>query len=80
LARYKFELLSDINNIEIIARGAGVRVKNYLNQKYGRGRWRKLKGTATVQYPNGRVVNVELHWFEAHSIGRVEFKVVRDLE
>jgi hypothetical protein len=80
VARYKFELLSDITKIEIIARGTGVRVRSYLNQKYSRGQWRKLKGAPTVQYPNGRVVDVELHWFEAHGIGRVEMKIVRDLE
>jgi len=80
VARYEFELLSDITKIELIARGTGVRVKNYLNQKYGRGQWRKLKGTATVQYPDGRVVEAELHWFEAHGVGRVEMKIVRDLE
>jgi hypothetical protein len=83
LARYKFKFLSDISNIKIIARGRGVRIRNYLNRKYGQGRkhrWRKLKGTALIEYPDGRIVKAEIHFYEAHGIGRVRFKVVRDLE
>lgn len=83
MARYKFKFLSDISNIEIIARGKGVRIRNYLNRTYGQGgkrRWRKLKGIALIEYPDGRSVKAEIHFYEAHGIGRVGFKVVRDLE
>ena len=49
----KFEMIGDIANMEVIATGPGVRVRSYLRKAYGRGRWRKMKGTATVRLPNG---------------------------
>jgi hypothetical protein len=42
---------------------------------YGIGRWRKLKGVAQVRLPNGRIRRVELHWYEAHGIGRKDVKI-----
>ncbi len=30
---------------------------------------------ATVRLPNGRVRRVELHWYEAHGVGRRDFKI-----
>ena len=80
LARYDFKLLSDINNIDIIARGTRVHARHYLNRRYGRGQWRKLKGFALVAYENGEVCLAELHWFEAHGIGRKDMKSIRDIE
>jgi hypothetical protein len=47
---------------------------------YGKGRWRKLKGVGLVELPAGEVVRAELHWYEAHGIGRVDMKVKRFLE
>jgi len=41
---------------------------------YGRGKWRKLKGIATIKMWNGRVRLAELHWYEAHGIGKRELK------
>jgi len=46
----------------------------------GTGRWRKLKGIATVRLPNGALRKVELHWYEAHGIGRKDLKIKRYLE
>jgi hypothetical protein len=46
----------------------------------GRGRWRKLKGRALVELPDGSVVWAELHWYEAHGVGRVDMRVKRLLE
>ena len=38
--------------------------------------WRKMKGRANVRYDNGEVKSgAEIHWVEAHGIGRFEFKV-----
>lgn len=74
----KFSIISDLKHIEIIARGTGVDVRRHLNQMYGRGRWRKLKGRAWVQYENGRTVYAEIHWFEAHGIGKVGMKIVQE--
>ena len=76
----KVELVGRIIQIEIIATGSGIRVRRYLRKAYGPGRWRKLKGIATVRLPNGVLRKVELHWYEAHSIGRREFKIKRYLE
>lgn len=80
MARRDFEYLSEIYDIEIIARGSGVKIRSYLRQKYGSGRWRKLKGKAIIQYFDGKIVEAEIHWFEASGIGRVEDKAIRDLE
>ena len=52
----------------------------YLRKHYGRGRWRKLKGLATVRLPNGTVRRVELHRYEAHDIGKRDMKIKRYLD
>jgi hypothetical protein len=46
-----------------------------LQKWYGRGRWRKLKGIAQVMLPNGSIRLAEVHWYEAHGIGKKEFKI-----
>lgn len=70
-----FDILSEITTIETIARGAGVDARHYLNRKYGRGRWRKMKGQAWIRLrSNGEEFYAELHWFEASGIGRREIK------
>ena len=76
----KFEVIGRIIDIEAIAFGAGVRVRRYLRRAYGAGRWRKLKGIATVRLPNGALRRVEIHWYEAHGIGRRDLKIKRYLE
>ncbi len=76
----KFELVGPIANVEVIAAGPGIRVRSYLRKAYGRGRWRKLKGTATVRLPNGALRVVELHWYEAHGIGQRDTKIKRYLD
>jgi hypothetical protein len=73
----KFELVGPIANAEVIAAGPGVRVRSYLRKAYGQGRWRKMKGTATVRLSNGALRVVELHWYEAHGIGQREMKIKR---
>ncbi|EPF22705.1 MAG: hypothetical protein EWV58_10505 [Microcystis aeruginosa Ma_MB_F_20061100_S19] len=70
-----FEIISDITNIEIIATGTGIRNRERLQKQYGKGKWRKLKGIAQVQLPNGIVGLAEVHWYEAHGIGKKEFKL-----
>ena len=71
----KFDVIGTIEQVETIAAGPGVRVRSFLRKTYGRGRWRKLKGVATVRFPNGTLHRVELHWYEAHGIGRRDFKI-----
>lgn len=76
----KFELVGRITQVEIIAAGSRIRVRRYLRKAYGPGRWRKLKGIATVRLPNGALRMVEIHWYEAHGIGRRDLKIKRYLE
>jgi hypothetical protein len=71
----KFEIVGQIEDIEIIAVGTSIRDLAYLQKVYGRGRWRKLKGKASVKLPNGQIRRVELHWYEAHGIGRKDIKI-----
>lgn len=74
-----FEILGHINNIETIATGAGIRDLARLQRAYGRGRWRKVKGIAFIRLLSGSVRLAEIHWHEAHGIGRKEFKRKRYL-
>ena len=69
-----FEIISDITDEEVIAIGNSIRDLERLREQYGDGRWRKMKGIATIQLRNGRVRKAEIHWYEAHGIGRKEFK------
>ena len=75
-----FEIISDITNIETIAVGSSIHDIARLRRMYGKGRWRKLKGTATVRLRSGRIRLAELHWYEAHGIGRREMKRKRYLD
>ena len=70
-----FEIIGSIQEIETIAKGRGVRARKWLNQRYGRHRWRKMKGVATVKLKGGRMRLAEIHWYEAHAAGRKEFKI-----
>jgi hypothetical protein len=70
-----FEIISEIRDIETIAVGQGIRDRARLRKTYGRGRWRKLKGVGQVQLSNGMIRLAEIHWYEAHGIGTVEFKL-----
>ena len=74
-----FEIIGEITKIETIAEGRGVIIRAYLMRTYGRGRWRKMKGFAPVQLEDGTIWDVELHWYEAHGIGRVDYKIKRYL-
>ena len=74
-----FEILGDIEAIETIATDTGIREIARLRKLYGRARWRKRKGFALVRLRNGRVVSAEVHWYEAGSIGKREFKIKRFL-
>lgn len=75
-----FEILSDITEIQRIAAGPSIRELARLRKQYGRGRWRKLKGVALVRLGSGRTRKVELHWYEAHGIGKRKMKIKRYLD
>ena len=69
-----FEIIGEITDIEPIAVGSSIRDLARLRKRYDSGRWRKLKGTALVRLANGRIRRAELHWYEAHGIGKQEIK------
>ncbi len=75
-----FEINSEITDIEPIVVGSSIRDRARLHKQYGPGRWRKLKGIAMIRLASGRVRKAELHWYEAHGIGRREIKRKRYLD
>ena len=75
-----FELVGEITDIETIATGSGIRDLARLRRVYGRGRWRKLKGVARVRLDNSKIRLAEVHWYEAHGIGKKEMKRKRYLD
>jgi hypothetical protein len=70
-----FQIIGELSGVETIASGRGVRDRARLKKQYGRGRWRKLKGIAQVLLFDGTIRLAEVHWYEAHGIGRKEFKL-----
>ncbi len=75
-----FEIIGDISSIEIIAIGSRIRILPLLRKQYGAGRWRKLKGIASVRLSEGSVRVAELHWFEAHGIGKRKIRIKHFLD
>jgi hypothetical protein len=74
------ELLGDLEEVETIAVGTSIRELPRMRRLYGKGRWRKMKGVARVRLKDGRIRLAELHWYEAHGIGKKEFKRKRYLD
>lgn len=70
-----FEIIDDITDIETIAVGNSIREISRLRKSYGSGRWRKMKGRTTIRLPDGIICKVEVHWYEAHGIGRRDIKI-----
>ena len=75
-----FAIIGPIERIETIAVGGRIREIMRLRKQFGPGRWRKLKGIATVRIETGSLRRAELHWYEAHGIGRRKMKIKRFLE
>ena len=75
-----FQIVGEITNIEAIAVGRRLRVLARLKKLYGPGRWRKMKGEAVVRLANGQLRHAELHWYEAHGVGKRGMKVKRLLD
>ena len=73
----RFEIVGTIAEVETIAVGTSVRIRAALRKAHSVGRWRKLKGIATIRLANGQVRQVELHWYEAHGVGRRDMKIKR---
>jgi len=66
--------------IENIAVGAKIRDVHRLLRLYGPGRWRKVKALATVELADGQIRAAEIHYYEAHGVGRKDVKVKRFLD
>ena len=75
-----FEIIGEIENIETIATGQSIRDIARLRKQYGSARWKKLKGIATVRLFNGKIKRAEIHWYEAHGIGKRKMKIKRYLD
>ena len=75
-----FEIVGDITNIEVIATGRGIHRLKTLRKRYGGRRWRKMKGDATVRLGSGTLRRAEIHWYEAHGVGKRGLKIKRFLD
>jgi hypothetical protein len=75
-----FEIVGKISDVETIAVGSSIYELPQLRARYGRGRWRKRKGIANVRLSNGTIRLAEVHWYEAHGIGKVRMKIKRYLD
>ncbi len=75
-----FEIIGEIESIETIASGGKIKDIMRLRKQYGSAKWRKLKGIAKVRLRSGSVRNAEIHWYEAHGIGRKKLKIKRLLD
>jgi len=70
-----FKISGEIDSVETIAQGSGIRCLSRLSRIYGLGNWKKKKGFATVVLADGSSTRAEVHWYEAHGIGKVEVKI-----
>ena len=70
-----FEILGEITALETIAFGRGIRDLRGLQRNYGKGRWRKMKGSARIRLRNGDVRLAELHWYSARLVSRTASKL-----
>lgn len=75
-----FEILGEITDRETIASGSSIRILPLLLKRYGKGRWRKLKGIAQVRLAGDTIRLAEVHWFEAHGIGKKKMRIKRFLD
>jgi hypothetical protein len=75
-----FEIIGGLRGVATIASGRGIRVLPTIEKRFGRGNWRKMKGFATVMLGDGTVLEAEVHWYEAHGIGRRRMKIKRYLK
>lgn len=72
-----FKIIGQISAVETIAEGTGIRERPRLEKVYGKANWKKKKGIASVRLETGETLKAEIHWYEAHGIGKVEHKIKR---
>ena len=74
-----FEIVGKIEDVRTIAVGGRIRDIMRLRRQFGPGRWRKLRGIARIRIAGGQTRKAEVHWYEAHGIGRKKMKIKRFL-
>ena len=74
---YYFEIIGEIREKRIIAAGRAIRESPRLRRTYGKPQWRKYKGVGRISLIDGAVCEAELHWHEAHGVGKRETKIKR---
>lgn len=74
-----FRLIGEIQKVETIAVGRGIKNLSRLNKIYGKANWKKLKGICRVKLEDGTILRAEVHWYEGHGIGKQEIKIKRYL-
>jgi hypothetical protein len=75
-----FEVIGELTGIEIMAVGPAIRQLAILREQYGGERWSKLKGLAWIRLGDGTIRKAELHWYEAHGIGKRRLKIKKFLD
>ena len=75
-----FEVVGELIDVETIAVNLSIRENADLKARYGGRRWRKLKGVGTVRLANGNIRRAEVHWYEAHGVGKRKLKIKRLLD
>lgn len=73
-------IVPPIKILENIAISSSIRELKRLRRVHGGRRWRKVKGSAQVELLSGEVRLAELHWYEAHGVGKKEIKIKRLLD
>lgn len=73
-------IIGEITEVEVIARRPGIRELAILRERFGGRNWRKMKGIANVELPDGSIHRAEVHWYDAHGVGRKKIKVKRLLD
>jgi hypothetical protein len=73
-------IIGEIADVEVIARRLGIRELASLRKQFGGRNWRKMKGTANVELLDGSIHRTEVHWYDAHGVGRKKIKVKRLLD
>jgi hypothetical protein len=70
-----FEIIGEVKNCETIAIGNSIKELPRLKKLFGDGRWKKRKGITKIKLPDNTIHNAEIHWYEAHGIGKKQYKI-----
>ena len=76
----QFEAVGEITDVEPIATGKGVRVRQLLVKRFGRGDWRKLKGIGRVRMEDGTVRVGRATLVRGSWLGRKKMRIKRFLD